>query len=64
MLWPFLLTLAGYALAVGPVALEQSDLPEPLPLLVMGIGLVWGFQVVLRQLFVLWQVSHCRLVPK
>ena len=49
MLWPLLLTLAGYVLAVGPVALGQPDLPEPLPLLVMGIALVWGFQVFWRQ---------------
>ena len=49
MLWPFLLTLAGYALAVGPVMLGQTDLPEPLPLLVMAIGIVWGFQVLLRK---------------
>jgi len=49
MLWPLLLTLVGYGLAIGPVALGQPDLPEPLPLLVMAVALVWGFQVVARR---------------
>ena len=43
MLWPIVLTLVGLLAAFLPVSLGLSDLPDVIPLAVMGAGLVWGW---------------------